>query len=315
MQRSFWNKELCFRYSDKEINMTKTYICNLCPRSCNAERYEEYGRGYCKMGTLPRIARAAPHMWEEPCISGTNGSGTIFFSGCVLSCVFCQNYEISAGGKGKTVTVGQLVDHIRSLEQLGVHNINLVSPTPYIEAIIDAFTQYKPHIPVVYNTGGYEKAETIKRLEGIVDIYLPDMKYISSELSAKYSRAGDYAEYAGPAIAEMVRQTGKPIFDDNGIMQRGTIVRHLILPSNTKNSIAVLDYLDRNFGSDILISLMGQYFPAGNAKKYTEINRTITKREYDKVLSALDDMSLDGFAQELDSATEKYVPDFDISVL
>ena len=295
--------------------MTGTYICNLCPRSCNAERYEEYGRGYCKMGTLPRIARAAPHMWEEPCISGTKGSGTIFFSGCVLSCVFCQNNEISSGGKGKTVTVGQLTDHIKRLEQMGVHNINLVSPTPYIESVIEAFSIYKPAIPVVYNTGGYEKPETIKRLEGIVDIYLPDMKYISSELSSKYSHASDYAEYACASIAEMVRQTGRPVFDDNGIMQRGTIVRHLILPSNTKNSIAVLEYLDKNFGSDILISLMGQYFPAGKAKDYPEINRTITKREYEKVLSALDDMSLDGFAQELDSATHKYVPDFDLSLL
>ena len=295
--------------------MTGTYICNLCPRSCNAERYEEYGRGYCKMGTLPRIARAAPHMWEEPCISGTKGSGTIFFSGCVLSCVFCQNNEISAGGKGKIISVSRLADQIKKLEQQGVHNINLVSPTPYIESVIEAFSIYKPAIPVVYNTGGYEKPETIKRLEGIVDIYLPDMKYISSELSSKYSHASDYAEYACASIAEMVRQTGRPVFDDNGIMQRGTIVRHLILPSNTKNSIAVLEYLDKNFGSDILISLMGQYFPAGKAKDYPEINRTITKREYEKVLSALDDMSLDGFAQELDSATDKYVPDFDLSLL
>ena len=295
--------------------MTGTYICNLCPRSCNAERYEEYGRGYCKMGTLPRIARAAPHMWEEPCISGTKGSGTIFFSGCVLSCVFCQNTEISAGGKGKIISVSRLADQIKKLEQQGVHNINLVSPTPYIESVVEAFSIYKPAIPVVYNTGGYEKPETIKRLEGIVDIYLPDMKYISSELSSKYSHASDYAEYVCASIAEMVRQTGRPVFDDNGIMQRGTIVRHLILPSNTKNSIAVLEYLDKNFGSDILISLMGQYFPAGKAKDYPEINRTITKREYEKVLSALDDMSLDGFAQELDSATDKYVPDFDLSLL
>ena len=281
--------------------MTGTDICNLCPRSCNAERYEEYGRGYCKMGTLPRIARAAPHMWEEPCISGTKGSGTIFFSGCVLSCVFCQNNEISAGGKGKTVTVGQLTDHIKRLEQMGVHNINLVSPTPYIESVIEAFSIYKPAIPVVYNTGGYEKPETIKRLEGIVDIYLPDMKYISSELSSKYSHASDYAEYACASIAEMVRQTGRPVFDDDGIMLRGTIVRHLILPSNTKNSIAVLEYLDKNFGSDILISLI--------------FNTNTGKLDSNKVLSALDDMSLDGFAQELDSATDKYVPDFDLSLL
>ncbi|MBQ1659268.1 MAG: radical SAM protein, partial [Clostridia bacterium] len=169
------------------------------------------------MGVLPKIARAAPHFWEEPCISGTKGSGTIFFSGCVLSCVFCQNNKISAGGYGKTVSVYELIGYIKSLEEQGVHNINLVSPTPYIESIISVFEKYRPSVPVVYNTGGYEKAETIKRLEGIVDIYLPDMKYIKTELSGKYSGAVNYFEYALPAIKEMVRQTGKPVFDESQI--------------------------------------------------------------------------------------------------
>lgn len=284
--------------------------CSLCPRNCNAERDSESGSGFCKMGYLPKIARVAPHMWEEPCISGERGSGTIFFSGCVLSCVFCQNQKISTYGYGKTVTVDQLIGYIKRLENEGVHNINLVSPTPYIYSIIKAFEKYKPKIPVVYNTGGYEKADTLKMLDGIIDIYLPDMKYVRSDIAAKYSRAEDYFEYASAAIAEMVRQTGKPVFDDDGIMQRGTIVRHLILPQNTKNSIEVLNFLDREFGDRILISLMGQYVPVGNMEKYPEINRCITPREYDKVLSALEELSLDGFAQELDSARKDYIPDF-----
>lgn len=290
----------------------QTYKCTLCPRSCGAKRFEEYGKGYCKMGILPKISRAALHMWEEPCISGKNGSGTIFFTGCVLGCVFCQNYRISKEGQGRVITTDQLVQEIKKLEAMGAHNINLVSPTPYIDSIIEAFTKYRPAIPIVYNTGGYEKVESLKRLEGIVDIYLPDLKYISSEKSAKYSGAADYSEYAVKAIAEMVRQTGKPVFDSEGMMQRGTIVRHLILPSNTKNSIEVVRYLDENFGDSILISLMGQYIPEGRAKDFPEIDRTITAREYNKVLSALEETKLDGFAQELDSARKSYVPDFDM---
>lgn len=284
--------------------------CTLCPRNCGAKRFAEYGSGYCKMGALPKISRAAPHMWEEPCISGERGSGTIFFTGCTMSCVFCQNYKISAGGEGKVITVKELSEQFRRLEDMGVHNINLVSPTPYIDSIIEALDIYRPSVPIVYNTGGYEKAETLKRLEGMIDIYLPDLKYISSEKSRKYSGAGDYFEYASKAIEEMVRQTGRPVFDDDGMMLRGTIVRHLILPSNTKNSVEVIRYLDKAFGDRILVSLMGQYIPEGKAEDYPEINRTITQREYDKVLRVLWDTSLDGFAQELDSANKKYIPEF-----
>lgn len=311
-------KERCadsaaFFFKEKYIMPEYIEECRLCPHNCGAKRYGEYGKGYCKMGALPKISRAAPHMWEEPCISGKNGSGTIFFTGCVLSCVFCQNYKISSEGMGKTVTVKELADHFRRLEEMGVHNINLVSPTPYIDSIIEALEIYRPSIPVVYNTGGYEKAETLKRLEGIVDIYLPDLKYISSEKSRKYSGASDYFEFASKAIKEMVRQTGKPVFDDDGMMKRGTIVRHLILPSNTKNSIEVIKYLDKTFGDAILVSLMGQYIPFGRAKDYPEIDRTITPREYNKVLEVLEETCLDGFAQELDSARRKYIPDFDIN--
>lgn len=289
--------------------------CTLCPRNCNAARNAESGNGFCKMGYLPKIARVAPHMWEEPCISGKKGSGTIFFSGCVLSCVFCQNSKISSGGCGKTVTVSELIEHIKRLEDMGVHNINLVSPTPYIESIIEALSEYRPSVPVVYNTGGYEKAETLKRLEGLIDIYLPDLKYIRSELSLKYSGAGNYFEYASKAIGEMVRQTGKPVFDNNGMMLKGTVVRHLILPANTRNSVEVIRYLDKTFGDKVLISLMGQYIPVSGAGNYPEINRCITAREYNKVLDVLGNTSLDGFAQELDSASRDYIPDFDIDSL
>ena len=290
--------------------LEKIEKCTLCPRQCGAERYADYGKGYCKMGVLPKISRAAPHMWEEPCISGTKSSGTIFFTGCVLSCVYCQNYRISAGGAGKTITVKELAGHIRRLEEMGVHNINLVSPTPYVDSIIEAFSIYRPSVPVVYNTGGYERVETLKRLEGLVDIYLPDLKYVSAEKSAKYSAAPDYFAYASAAIAEMVRQTGKPVTDENGILQKGTVVRHLILPSNTKNSMEVIRYLDAAFGESILVSLMGQYIPEGRAGDFPEINRTITPREYEKVFRVLEETVLDGFAQELDAARKNYIPDF-----
>ena len=291
------------------------YRCTLCPRNCGAVREETAGRGFCRAGTLPKIARVAPHAWEEPCISGTKGSGTILFSGCVLSCVFCQNHEISTGGHGKTVTVEELIAYIRRLEAQGVHNINLVSPTPYTESVIDCLTRYRPSVPVVYNTGGYEKVSTLRRLEGLIDIYLPDLKYVSSELSARYSGAPDYFDAALPAIREMVRQTGKPRFDENGMLLRGTIVRHLVLPQHTKNSMQVLEVLKEEFDDQILVSLMGQYVPMARAADFPEINRRITAREYRKVLAYMEDLELEGFAQELSSATKDFVPDFDLSAL
>ena len=290
-------------------------ICRLCPRECGAERSLGSGKGYCRQGTLPKVARIAPHYWEEPCISGERGSGAVFFSGCVMSCVFCQNAKISTGGYGKIISVKELSEHIRRLEDMGVHNINLVSPTPYIESIIECFEMYKPKIPIVYNTGGYEKVETLKRLEGIVDIYLPDMKYARGDVAKKYSYAENYPEIALKAISEMVRQTGKPEFDTDGMMKKGVIVRHLILPQNTKNSIMVLDLLKENFGDEILVSLMAQYTPLGNAEKFPEINRKITSREYAKVLEYFEETGLDGFVQELSSAKKDYVPEFDISLI
>ena len=290
-------------------------ICRLCPRECGAERGLDSGKGWCRQGTLPKVARIAPHYWEEPCISGERGSGAVFFSGCVMSCVFCQNAKISTGGYGKIIGVKELSEHIKRLEDMGVHNINLVSPTPYIESIIECFEMYKPKIPIVYNTGGYEKAETLKRLEGIVDIYLPDMKYAKGETAKKYSNAENYPETALKAISEMCRQTGKPEFDGTGMVKKGVIVRHLILPQNTKNSIMVLDLLKKHFGDEILVSLMAQYTPLGNAEKFPEINRKITSREYAKVLEYFEETGLDGFVQELSSAKKDYVPEFDVSLI
>ena len=279
---------------------------------CGAERRQDKGAGICGAGTLPRVARIAPHYWEEPCISGERGSGTVFFSGCTLSCVFCQNYEISAKRRGKLLTVYELSEKIKALEAQGVHNINLVSPTPYVESILECFELYRPKLPIVWNTGGYERVETLKRLEGLVDIYLPDLKYTDPELSQRYSGAADYFENALPAIKEMARQTGRPVFDDSGIMQKGTIVRHLILPQHTKNSMRVLDCISSELGGSVMVSLMGQYLPLGRASDFPELNRRITKREYNKVLLHLESLDIDGFAQELSSAKSEYVPDWDL---
>lgn len=292
-------------------------ICHLCPRNCRAERTNDSGRGFCCMGLLPEIARIAPHEWEEPCISGTNGSGTVFFSGCVMKCVFCQNEKISRKSYGRRFSVDTLIDAIKNLELQGVHNINLVSPTPYVDMLIECFSKYKPKIPIVWNTGGYEKAETIKRLEGIVDIYLPDLKYVSDTLAVKYSHAPHYFQYASEAIKEMVRQTGNPAFDENGLMKKGTIVRHLILPNQLINSYQVLKWLNDTFGSadedKILVSIMAQYFPAGESAQYSEINRCLTRQEYEKVQKYLEHKTdLNGFVQELSAASAAYVPNFDL---
>ena len=288
-----------------------SYMCNDCPRNCNAYRTFSEGNGFCRAGLLPVINRVAPHFWEEPCISGKNGSGTVFFGGCNLKCVYCQNSVISRTPKGKKYTVDELTEQIKKLEDMGVHNINLVTPTHYTYAITQALTKYKPSVPIVYNCGGYESAITLKKLEGLVDIYLTDFKYISSDIAKRYSKAPDYPEKVKSALKEMLRQTGAPVFDSECMMQKGVIVRHLVLPSNTDESIRIIDYLDREYGDDILFSLMHQYYPAGEAKEYPEINRRITKREYEKVLDKLLNSSLDGFVQDSDSAKASYTPKFD----
>lgn len=263
------------------------------------------------MGTMPVVARVAPHFGEEPCISGTNGSGTVFFSGCTLKCVFCQNYDISAYKKGKVLNASQLADCYKELEQKGVHNINLVTADHYVTEVAKSFEIYKPKIPVVYNCSGYTSLEALNILNGIVDIYLPDFKYSDNELAKEYSSANNYVETAQSAVKEMISQVGTPQFDDNGIMQKGVIVRHLILPSHTKNSIGVLDIIKENFDEQVLVSLMCQYVPFGQAERFPKINRKITKREYEKVKNVLFDYELDGFTQDLASADTSYIPQWD----
>lgn len=287
--------------------------CTLCPRECRADR--ETSQGFCGGGLLPRAAKAYLHMWEEPCISGTNGSGTVFFSGCSLKCCFCQNYRISAENFGREITVKRLVEIFLELQDKGAHNINLVSPTHYVPQIIDALDMCrdKLHIPVAYNCGGYEKVETIEMLRGYIDIFMPDMKYYSSELSEKYSAAPDYFEYASKAISKMIEIAGKPVFDENGIMQSGVIIRHMVLPTHRRDSEAVLRKLYELYKTDsFLLSLMSQYTPFYKSCDHKEINRRISTYEYEKVSQLAQELGFNGFMQERSSAKEEYTPDFDL---
>lgn len=286
-------------------------ICNACPRGCNVDR--EVSLGYCKSPEKFKLARASLHYWEEPCISGKNGSGAIFFSGCNLGCVFCQNYEISHGCKGVEVSDDKLIDIMKRLVDEGANNINFVNPTHYSLQLLRVLEKYKPPVPIVYNTSGYDSVETLKMLDGAVDIYLPDFKYIRPEKALKYSKAEDYPQVAEEALAEMKRQVGDDVFDENGIMQRGMIIRHLVLPSNTNSSISALDYLAENFG-DTYISVMAQYVPCGDLTEYKEINRPLTQREYDKVVNHIFDLGLQKiFVQELEAASDEFIPDFDFT--
>ncbi|MBR5224491.1 MAG: radical SAM protein [Clostridia bacterium] len=285
-------------------------ICALCPRNCRAERTDERGSGVCGVGALPKIARAGLHMWEEPCISGTRGSGTVFFSGCGLKCVFCQNEAISHGGEGKIVSVERLAEIFGELEAAGAHNINLVTAAQFVPAVIAALKIYRPKIPIVYNSSGYESVETLKALEGYVDIYLPDFKYIDSGMAKLLSGAADYPEVALGAIREMVRQTGAAVYDENGMMLRGTQIRHLVLPGLTGDSMKILTMIADEFPG-VPVSLMGQYTPFGRALSIPGMNRRITKKEYSRVLSHMDMIELPGYRQELSSADAQYVPAFD----
>ena len=292
--------------------------CSICPRNCRIDRTN--GQiGYCQSGHEIKAALASVHMWEEPPISGSCGSGTIFFSGCNLRCVFCQNYTISSENSGKTISTERLSEIMLKQQARGVHNINLVTATHFIPSIIKAVQKAKNNglkIPIVYNTGGYEKVESIKMLEGTVDIYLPDIKYFSSELSLKYSGASDYFDYASEAVLEMYHQTGNNIYDDNGIMKSGVIIRHMIMPSHKEDSYKVLDWIRDNIGTEACVSLLSQYTPAYNAKKYKEINRKLMSLEYTRVIEHFFDIGLkNGFMQEKSSAESKYTPIFDLSGL
>lgn len=288
--------------------------CRLCPRECSVDR-SAGKKGFCGMDETVKLARAALHMWEEPCISGTKGSGAVFFSGCGLRCCFCQNHDIAMGSRGIPVTVERLSEIFLELKEKGAANINLVTGAHYVPQIIQALEMARKkgmNLPVVYNSSGYEKTETLKMLEGYVDVYLPDMKYMESELARKFSNAPDYVETAQKAIREMVRQTGPCEFGDDGYIRRGTIVRHLILPGHTRNSRKVLEYLHETYGDEIYISIMNQYTPVRELREFRELNRKVTKREYEKVLDVAVDMGIkNGFIQEGETASESFIPEFD----
>lgn len=264
------------------------------------------------MPLLPKAARASLHVWEEPVISGENGSGTVFFSGCSLACVYCQNYEISHIGKGKVITVERLAEIFKELEAKGAHNINLVNPTHFVLAIKEALNIYRPNIPVVYNSSGYESKETIEILKDFVDIYLLDFKYYSNEKASLYSSAPDYVETAKATLKKCYKLVPKCIIN-NGIMQKGIIVRHLLLPQSTNDAIKIFEWVSENT-PNVYFSFMGQYLPLGKANEYKNINRSVTKREYLKVLSFIEESGFNNvFYQELSSADNKYVPDFNLS--
>lgn len=300
-----------FHVKQCEENALKTTICNICPRNCNAER-GTIEKGFCGMGMNPVIARAAPHYDEEPVISGSRGSGAVFFSGCSLRCCFCQNYSISSERFGREISVDALRRIYFRLIDQGVHNINLVNPTHFTEAILDSLDGGLP-VPVVWNTGGYEKVETLRRLEGKIQVYLPDLKYIDPITSRKYSAAADYFDYAGPAIREMLRQTGPVELDKDGIIRRGVIVRHLILPGCAEESMRILDWISDNL-EGAWVSLMAQYLPFGRVQGVDQLERRLFQEEYDAVVDHLMELSLeDGFVQELSSSDEKYIPAFDLT--
>ncbi|MDE6699030.1 MAG: radical SAM protein [Lachnospiraceae bacterium] len=302
-----------------QFKITLLDECRLCPRECGVNR-NKGETGYCRSDSRLIVSRAALHYWEEPCISSDKGSGAVFFSGCSLGCVYCQNRQISKGNAGKEISIDRLVEIFFELKDEGANNINLVTPTHYICHIREALLKARKEgldLPVVYNSGGYEKTESLKLLDGLIDIYLPDMKYIDSGLSKKYSFSEDYFEAANKAIREMVRQVGEPRFNENGIMTRGVIVRHLVLPNNTGNSKNVIKHLYENYGDKIYISIMNQYTPMNNIDKerYSELTRKITKREYGKVVDyAIELGVVNGFVQEGDTAKESYIPDFGSSV-
>ncbi len=285
--------------------------CRLCPRNCGVRRTAEHGSGVCRMGADPVVARAALHFGEEPCISGTRGSGTVFFSGCSLRCTFCQNRPISREGFGRRITPEQLADIFRRLTDQGAHNINLVTATHFVPAVIRALALYRPPVPVVYNCGGYESVDTLRMLEGYIDVYLPDLKYMAADPARRYSAAADYPDAAQAALLEMARQVGDCVYDDDGLMQRGMVVRHLILPENTRGAMAALDWLAANL-PQYPVSLMAQYTPCGEAMDIRELSRRITKREYLKVRTYMEDLGLEGYVQQRTSAGKEYIPPFDL---
>lgn len=287
--------------------------CTLCPRDCGVNR-EEGKLGYCHESAQIVVGRAALHHWEEPCISGSRGSGAVFFSGCTMGCIFCQNYYLAHGETGKKISTKRLARIFLELQDQGAHNINLVTPTHYTLQIIEALKMAKSeglHIPVVYNCSGYEKVETLKALEGWVQVYLPDFKYVDETLALKYSKAPHYFEYASKAVAEMVQQVGAVEFDEEGMIQKGVIVRHLMLPGQLMDSKAVVRHLFETYKNQIWISLMNQYTPLEQVTPYPELNRKVTRKAYNRLIDFALDLGLEnGFIQEGETAKESFIPLF-----
>ena len=296
--------------------MEELKSCNICPHKCGVNRLNGI-KGRCKCDNKIKIALASVHNYEEPCISGKNGSGTVFFSNCNLNCIYCQNYEISQLGKGKEITIEHLAQIFIKQQEKNVNNINLVTPTMYVPQIIEAIKIARKkglNIPIIYNSNGYENVETIKKLNGYIDIYLPDLKYYSNEIAKKYSKIDNYFETAISAIKEMQKQVGNPILNEEGIIQKGVIIRHLILPHHLLNTKNILKYVKENFDENTYISIMAQYFPTYKAKEDKLINRKLTKKEYKEIENYLHLLNLkNGYIQELGEHEEEYVPNFDLS--
>lgn len=286
--------------------------CNLCSRNCLVDRNKT--TGVCGMKNKLIIARASLHMWEEPCISGDNGSGTIFFTGCNLKCIFCQNRDISTKLIGKEITIEQFSNICLNLQKQGANNINLVTPTHFVPLIIEGLKIARENgltIPIVYNTSSYESKETIKMLDGIVDVYLPDLKYYDDEYAIKYSHAPNYFKFASEAIEEMFRQVGEPQFNEKGIMTKGIIVRHLMIPSLKKDTKQILNYLYQKYKNNIYISIMNQYTPIRHFEHYQELNQKITNEDYDEVINYAIDLGIEkAYIQEGETASESFIPDF-----
>lgn len=293
------------------VNGVKKMNCTACPRGCNADR--DAGTGACGVGNEYIVARAAPHYWEEPYISGEKGSGTVFFSGCNLRCVFCQNYEVSRADCGKAVSEDRLMRIFDGLVEKGVHNINLVTPTHYAPMLAKTLEKYRSPVPIVYNSSGYESVETLKMLDGLVDVYLPDIKYFDSEPSAKYSGAPDYFEFASKAVLEMYRQTGNLVIGEDGTAKKGLLIRHLALPGNISQTIKIFSWIAENLSEETYISLMRQYVPYGKAKEMPPLNRRLSDREYSIVKKKILAFGFENCCFQSKAAAEEiFIPDFDL---
>ena len=288
------------------------YICNDCPRRCGAHRDGARAGGVCLSPALPRVTRAAPHFGEEPCVSGTRGSGAVFFSGCNLRCVFCQNREISRQSVGETLSVPQLRDTLLRLRDTGVHNVNLVTGSHFIRPISEALDGLELGIPVVWNSSGYESVEALRLLEGLVQVYMPDFKYWKGETAKRYSAAADYPETARDAIREMFRQRGAYALDGEGLLRSGVLIRHLILPGQTMAAMDVMDFAAEAFpAGSVLFSLMSQYTPMPGLERFPELQRRVTREENDNLIHYMRHLGLEGYSQEPEAATEEMIPAFD----